>query len=205
MLLEVGKLVLYAASSNIPGTVTHILSQVLGAQMPDILIRYNTEWENLSSKEVNQQFYSSYASAGLLKAVDASTSSVRWKRLFKVKKKMLDGATGFLGAFVKQLYYDIKGSAPTDFSNGVSYGSMVTSFLLAAYYDLTKPDIEFYHQIFGFGEYYGHYLADRKYGIQADAVKAQDFTNLSSSSGESSHKRFLETWKPTVSVDFEKD
>ncbi|TAD84211.1 MAG: hypothetical protein EAY75_13530 [Bacteroidetes bacterium] len=53
----------------------------------------------------------------------------------------------------------------------------------------------------GFASFYGHMLADRKYGVLADAILDQKRDEIASSATESAHRRYLEAWKPDVSED----
>jgi hypothetical protein len=202
-IFEYGKLSAYLAEHNIPGAALTVLNNVLGGQRPDIVYRYNTLWENLSSSEVNQQFYSVYAQAGLLKAVESGESSVKWKRYFKGKGKGIDVAVGMLGFGLKILFKQVKAYLPNGYFDEASLANMVATLGLAVYYDVSQPDREFYNQVLGFGEYYGHYLADKRYVTLADPILNQKRERVASDpvTLTSSHKKYLEDWNPNEPLD----
>jgi hypothetical protein len=72
---------------------------------------------------------------------------------------------------------------------------------LQVYYSLSMPDREFYHQVRGFGEYYGHYLCDKLYGPLADPVLDQKRERVTGDALTSSHKKYLENWDPGEPLD----
>jgi hypothetical protein len=72
---------------------------------------------------------------------------------------------------------------------------------LQVYYSLSMPDREFYHQVRGFGEYYGHYLCDKLYGPLADPVLDQKRERVTGDALASSHKKYLEAWDPGEPLD----
>jgi len=65
---------------------------------------------------------------------------------------------------------------------------------------ILKPKPDFNNIVNSFGEYYGHYLANRKYGTQADAILDQQRKPVFSGTS-SSHKIYIETWNPNEQMD----
>ncbi|MBX9783064.1 MAG: hypothetical protein K2X48_07210 [Chitinophagaceae bacterium] len=212
-IIEVGKLAIYCIAQDWIGAGLMLFENVLSTQKPDIIFRYKTLDENLSSNEINQQFYAAFAKIGTYKAIDANeynANNSKWKYYFKVKDKMVDFAVGFNGAALKSALKDL-GALKFLYQNftwnidgtNIGYASVINlsiTVVTGIYYHLAQPEREMYDMINGFGEYYGHYLANRKYGTQADAILDQQrktvFTTTSSS-----HKNYLETWNPNEQMD----
>jgi hypothetical protein len=209
---EAAKLAVYIIGENWIGAGLQIMSNVLSTQKADIIYHYKTLADNLSSNEINQQFYAAFAKAGTFKAVNENEENVndtRWKYYFKVKGKVLDYAVGNAGFALKKAFYDskvIKYLSPNiyDISGTIeTYSSAINiaaTLIAAMYYSINQPDREFYDMVEGFGEYYGHYIADRKYGTQADAMRDQQ-RKLIYSGTNSSHKNYLEAWNPNEQID----
>jgi hypothetical protein len=82
-----------------------------------------------------------------------------------------------------------------------SLANMVATMGLQVYYSLSQPDREFYHQVRGFGEWYGHWLCDKNYGPQADPVLNQKRETVAGDALASSHKKYLEGWDPGEPLD----
>ena len=216
-IFEAAKFAVYAAAQDWVSASAQFIENVLSTQKPDIVFFYKTLDDNLSSNEINQQFYAAFAKCGTFKAVNENPQSSingKWKYYFKVKDKMLDFAVGVNGAALKSALKDL-GMLKFLYSNNtwlingtnISYASVINLSLTVVaglYYHLTQPERDFYDMVEGFGEYYGHYLADRKYGTQADAILDQQRKSVFSGTS-SSHKIYLETWNPNEQMDDKKD
>lgn len=211
-IFEVAKLAIYIVDQNWIGAALQIFENVLSSQKPDIIFFYKTLEQNLSSNEINQQFYAAFAKAGAYKAVnenDENVNQTRWKYYFKVKDKMVDFAVGFNGAALKSALKDLGilkflyGNTYNIDGTNVSYSSATNislTVIAGLYYHLAQPERDFYDMVNGFGEYYGHYLANRKYGTQADAILDHQRKPIFSSTS-SSHKLYLESWNPNEQID----
>jgi hypothetical protein len=193
------KLAYYVAGKKYVQATVQLASMVLGGQRPDLLYNYNTDYANLSSSEVNQRFYNAYAQCGLLKAVD-ETGSDKWKSYYKARAKLVDMAIGYAGALLQGIYNDVMGKKK-DTTNFVTTAFAIQSILQYFSAVLTQPDLQFYNQVQGFGEYYGHFVADKNYGTLADGIKNQKGETVLSLGTESSHKRYLEDWDPGEPLD----
>ena len=105
------KLAIYVVDQNWIGAALQIFENVLGTQKPDVIFYYKTLADNLSSSEINQQFYAAFAKAGAFKAVNENgenSNNQKWKYYFKVKDKMIDFAIGIGGWALKQAFKDMK-------------------------------------------------------------------------------------------------
>ncbi|MBX9785427.1 MAG: hypothetical protein K2X48_19240 [Chitinophagaceae bacterium] len=215
-LFEAGKMTLYLVKQNYVGAGLQFIENVLSFAKPDIVYKYNTLDENLSSNEINQQYYAAYAKAGTFKSIsdnDDNLNKNRWKFYFKAKDKWLDAGAGLLGVVIKNGLYELK--ALKFLYQGDQWyvpktGKMITwssainisaTVLAGVYYSVAKPDKEFYNMVDGFGEYYGHFLANRRYGSNADPILDQQRKRVISSGGLSSHRIYLENWNPNEGMD----
>ena len=217
-IFEAVKFAVYAVKQNWLGVGMLIIENVLSTQKPDILFKYNTLFENLSSNEVNQQFFAAYAKAGTFKAIndnDENLFNTRWKFYFKIKDKWIDAATGGFGVLLKD---DLKKSKALKFlvasdkwyvsgtNEYLTWTSVVNfsaTLLANIYFGIQMPERDFYNMVEGFGEYYGHYLADKRYGMGADPILDQQRKRVFSGGGVSSHKNYLENWNPNEGMDLQ--
>jgi hypothetical protein len=130
-----------------------------------------------------------------------SAGNNAWKGYFKARAKLVDMAIGMAGSLLQGIYNDVMGGKKD--SSFLTMGFAIQSILGYLSAEVTQPHREFYYQVMGFGEYYGHYLADKKYLTLADGIKNQKGETVQSSGGESSHKRYLEAWDPGEPLDEE--
>ncbi|MFN4286775.1 MAG: hypothetical protein ACK4E8_12535 [Lacibacter sp.] len=215
-MFETAKLAVYAVNQNWLGVGMLVIENILSTQKPDILYKYNTLFENLSSNEVNQQFFAAYAKAGTFKAIndnDGNLLNTRWKFYFKIKDKWIDAAVGLYGSALKHAFKDIKALKflverdiwyVNGTNNQLTWTSVVNisaTLLANVYFGIQMPERDFYNMVEGFGEYYGHYLADKRYGMGADPILDQQRKRVFSSGGVSSHKNYLENWNPNEGMD----
>jgi hypothetical protein len=154
--------------------------------------------ENLSSNEVKQRFYDVYTQLGLLKATENKV--VRWKNYFKVGSKYIDAGAGVLGATVKTALKELfrmnkyAGNAGT----AASYAITVVTNIV---YALNAPDRQYFEQVRGFSNYYGHYMCHLRYGTLSDPIIDHKSNLITNQFGISAHARLLEDWQPNVAVD----
>ncbi|MFN4286564.1 MAG: hypothetical protein ACK4E8_11460 [Lacibacter sp.] len=213
-LIEVGKLTMYLVNQNYLGAILQVFENILSTQKPDIVFKYNTLFENLSSNEVNQQYFAAYTKVGTFKAInDNPNSTVRWKSYFKVNDKFFDVNLGYAGMMLKILLKELKilkflyehDRWTVEGTNGyISWSSVINlsvTFVNGLFQMVAAPDFEFYSKVNGFSEYYGHFLSHRKYGGSADAILDQQRKRVFSLGNESSHLRYLENWNPSETGD----
>jgi hypothetical protein len=216
-LLEAGKLALYYFSNDVVGFAVTLIGNVLGSQKPDIMYSYNTHpdnpslaLQNLSSNEVKQKFYDVYTQAGILKATN---NNVKWKNYYKQQSKMIDAGAGALGATIKNLFKEwLKKNfdLPLAFSfepgsatpNLISVGSITATLIQQIIAVINAPDRQYFEQVNGFSDYYGHRMCALRYGTLSDPIYDQKRQLIFSAGGLSSHEIYLETWRPNVPVDF---
>jgi hypothetical protein len=196
-IIDAVKIAAYIASKDIPGVVVTSLGLILGAQRPDAVLNYNTDPENLSSNEINQQLYRTFTEAGLYKATE---NDIKWKSAFKRKSKGIDAFTGMLGLTVKAAAYEIWETKLSG-SNLGSIVGLVTTFVQNVIYTLQMPERDYYDMVTAYSETYGHIICNRRYSINADAIKNQYRQDVSSTATMSSHLRYLENWVPNLNFD----
>ena len=214
--IEVGKLALYYFSKDVVGMTVTVLGNVFGSQRPDIVYSYNSHpddpsraLENLSSNEVNQEFYEVYTKVGVLKA---TTNGLKWKNYFKQKSKMVDLGAGHFGTMLKGLFLALNIKLPhlpipagsSIYPYG-SYAAAAISIFQAINYDFGEPSPEYYEMVNGFSTFYGHRMCALRYGALADGIYNQKRQLITSSGGISAHTVLLEDWQPNVAVDLERN
>lgn len=220
-ILESRKLILYLLDKNYPSAVLLILENSISSQKPDIILKYNTMFENLSSNEISKEFVAAFALCGQFKSISdnhLNPLNLRWKSYFKIKDKWLDIEVGVAGAIIKQKFLDFKllkknpefninltNSKPFKIRGnqvGIStVFSMVSSVKAIARHQLLRPHFEFYDMVNGIAQFYGHFLMARRYGHLADAILGQKRQSINSFGFTSSHEIYLENWDPGVEID----
>jgi hypothetical protein len=200
--------------SAIPASM-ELLRQVLGSQQPDIVLQYNSypgdaenSLENMSSSELYKEIYSSYVRVSLM--IYSKSESV--KAYFKRGDKYIQSAISAVGTIVGildagslykyiQKFEEAFTSNPFYLTTVATQAAGVYTWITTLQAGLNNGAEEFFEVANGFGEYYGHKLCDRKYGLFADAFFNEKRQLVSSGSGSSSHYKYLEDWDPDVPVD----
>ena len=201
-LIIAAKIVKYAALKKIGSLAFTLIGLVLDGQRPDILYNYNTDWANQKSNITHQKLFEVYTECGLLKATN---QSLKWKHYFKSKEKWIDVSTGMVDA---QLMYNLnyylkEGQLPESpiSTHWTTFTTLATNLGLGLYYSLTAPERSFFQMTKGFSIYYSHILCDRWYSGTNNSVKDQYGKWISSNSSGSSHKLYIENWRPNLPID----
>lgn len=201
-LIIAGKIVKYTAMQKIGSLAFTLIGLVFDGQRPDIIYNYNTNWVNQSSNITHQKLFEVYTECGLLKSTN---SNLKWKHYFKAKEKWIDVSIGFIGL---QLMYNLnyylkegqlpESSASPDWQ---AFTTLATNIGLGIYYSLTEPERSFFQMTKGFSIYYSHILCDRWYSGTNNSVRDQYGKWILSNPTTTSHKFYIENWRPNVAVD----
>jgi hypothetical protein len=209
---------------NLVPAAAELLRQVLGSQQPDIVLMHNTypgdaenSLENMTSSELCKEIYSSFTRASLIK----NSGSKAVKAYMKKKDKLIQAAISLMGTAISATYANwnledfikkfdmsnptMNGMGGVGMLNAVgSYATMQAAVQTWLGFAQVTEDViseQFFEIADGFGEYYGHKLADRKYRLEADAFYNEKRLLVSSGNGTSSHYKYLEDWEADVDID----
>ena len=200
--LNLAKFAAYTAKAikskgtNVPAIVNAIYAAqaiIFQANHPDVILGYNTSYDNLSSNGIKQKIYEGLANGSLF----MKTPKIYWKAYGEAGNKITESAfsAGQYALYAAAGIGDFQSSYPTMISMASNIGLLV-------YYSVNLPNREMWQIFSGWASYYGNFIVSREYPNQLSApIKNQMRELVFSNSVATSHMINIEAWNPKIEGD----